>query len=127
MTPRPIQTPAGTLIDLFAGCGGGSLGFRKAGLRPVAAVEIDRDAADAYEANIGVRPIVKDIRKVKGEVRVPETRFALYHAAALYSWMRPPSTSRRRTRSRATTASDSGGGSPSGGCWWSERWGRCSL
>src|SRR5207302_3965538 len=33
----------------------------------VAAVEIHRDAADAYEANIGVRPIVKDIRKVKGE------------------------------------------------------------
>lgn len=56
-----------TVIDLFAGCGGGSLGFRKAGLAPVAAVELDEDAADAYESNIGVAPLVRDIRKVKGD------------------------------------------------------------
>lgn len=58
---------SGTLIDLFAGCGGGSLGFRRAGLRAVAAVELDSDAAEAYEANVGVRPLVNDIRKVTGE------------------------------------------------------------
>ena len=60
-------------------------------------------------------------------VRVPETRFALDHAAILYSWMSPPSTSRRRTWSRATSVSDPGGGSSIGGRWWRERWGRCSL
>lgn len=58
---------AGTLIDLFAGCGGGSLGFTRAGLRAVAAVELDADAAAAYEANLGVRPLTKDIRKVSGD------------------------------------------------------------
>ena len=58
---------SGTLIDLFAGVGGGSLGFAKAGLRAVAAVEIDLDAASAYQANIGVRPLAKDIRKVTGK------------------------------------------------------------
>lgn len=58
---------SGTLIDLFAGCGGGSLGFREAGLRAVAAVELDRDAAQAYEANVGIRPLTKDIRRVAGD------------------------------------------------------------
>lgn len=67
MTTFTSPTPSGTVIDLFAGCGGGSLGFMKAGLRAVAAVELDGDAADAYEANLGVRPIVRDIRGVKGE------------------------------------------------------------
>ncbi|WP_154675485.1 DNA cytosine methyltransferase [Parafrankia elaeagni] len=53
-----------TVVDLFAGCGGGSMGFRKAGFAPVAAVEIDDLAAAAYEANLGLRPIVRDIRDV---------------------------------------------------------------
>jgi DNA (cytosine-5)-methyltransferase 1 len=56
-----------TVIDLFAGCGGGSIGFKQAGFRVVEAVEIDTDAAEAYTANVGVKPIVRDIRKVKGE------------------------------------------------------------
>jgi hypothetical protein len=50
-----------------------------------------------------------------------------YHAAALYSWMRPSSTSRRRAWSRATSVFDPGGGSSIGGRWWRERWGRCLL
>jgi Cation transporter/ATPase, N-terminus len=49
------------------------------------------------------------------------------HAAALYSWMRPPSTSRRRTWSRAAPVAGLGGGSSIGGRWSKERWGRCSL
>ena len=60
-------------------------------------------------------------------LRVPETRFALDHAAILYSWMRPSSMSRRRTWSRSTSVSDPGGGSSIGGRWSKERWGRCSL
>lgn len=68
MTKSPKKAArSGTVIDLFAGCGGGSLGFIAAGLRPVAAVEINADAADAYEKNVGVRPLVQDIRKISGE------------------------------------------------------------
>lgn len=55
-----------TVVDLFAGCGGGSLGFRAAGLTPVAAVEIDPVAAASYEQNLGIAPIIKDIRQVPG-------------------------------------------------------------
>ncbi len=62
----------GSLIDLFAGCGGGSIGFAVAHLRPVAAVEIDANAADAYEENVGLRPLVKDIRKVDADELLSE-------------------------------------------------------
>jgi len=55
-----------TVVDLFAGCGGGSLGFRAAGFTPVGAVEIDPTAAASYEANLGFAPITRDIRKVPG-------------------------------------------------------------
>ncbi|WBB47435.1 DNA cytosine methyltransferase [Verrucosispora sp. WMMA2044] len=53
-----------TVVDLFAGCGGGSMGFKKAGFKTLAAIEIDVDAAAAFALNVGVKPIVKDIRDV---------------------------------------------------------------
>lgn len=56
-----------TVVDLFCGCGGGSMGFHRAGFQVVGAVEIDTDAAQAFALNIGVAPIVKDIRDVRGE------------------------------------------------------------
>ena len=42
-----------TLIDLFAGCGGMTLGFVNAGFEPVQAVEWDLYAAATYAANFG--------------------------------------------------------------------------
>jgi hypothetical protein len=47
------------------------------------------------QCEVGAGERVDDV--VVADVRVPETRFALDHAAILYSWMRPPSRSRRRT------------------------------
>ncbi|WBB96398.1 DNA cytosine methyltransferase [Solwaraspora sp. WMMA2059] len=56
-----------TVVDLFSGCGGGTMGFHRAGFRTVGAVEIDSDAAAAFTMNTGVAPIIKDIRDVRGE------------------------------------------------------------
>ena len=67
------MTGRATVVDLFAGCGGGSLGFRQAGFEVIGAVEIDQDAATAYEANVGVAPLVKDIRKVSGRTLLAGT------------------------------------------------------
>jgi DNA (cytosine-5)-methyltransferase 1 len=53
-----------TVVDLFAGCGGGSMGFKKAGFTVLAAVELDEAAATSFALNVGVNPLVKDIRDV---------------------------------------------------------------
>jgi len=53
-------------IDLFAGCGGTSIGLQKAGFDVRAAVEISRPAARNYELNVGLKPLIKDIRRVRG-------------------------------------------------------------
>lgn len=45
------------LVDLFAGCGGMTLGFRRAGFRSVLAVENDHAAASTYAANFGSRHV----------------------------------------------------------------------
>lgn len=61
MNPQP------TLIDLFSGCGGSSLGFKEAGFKIVAAVDIDHSACETYAMNVGVQPIEGDLRDVTGE------------------------------------------------------------
>ena len=56
-----------TAIDLFAGCGGFSLGFSQAGFDIQTAVEIDPDIAAAYRKNHpDTKMIVGDIRDVDG-------------------------------------------------------------
>ncbi|MEN6535459.1 MAG: DNA cytosine methyltransferase [Bryobacteraceae bacterium] len=52
-----------TAVDLFAGCGGFSLGIIQAGLDVLAAVEWDAVAAMTYMVNLGAYPI--DIRFVE--------------------------------------------------------------
>ncbi len=57
--PRPRRSSDGkaskdlTLIDLFAGCGGMTVGFQREGFVPVKAVEWDAHAAATYAANFG--------------------------------------------------------------------------
>jgi DNA (cytosine-5)-methyltransferase 1 len=63
-THRPTDLPPA--IDLFAGCGGTSLGLLAAGFDVRAAVEKDSVAASSYDDLVGVGPIVRDIRKVGG-------------------------------------------------------------
>jgi len=54
-----------TVIDLFAGAGGMSLGFARAGFAPVLAVESDTAAAETYRANFGDHVFSGDIADVK--------------------------------------------------------------
>lgn len=52
------------LIDLFAGAGGMSLGFRRAGFVPVLAVEKEEDFAATYRENIGDHVLTDDISEI---------------------------------------------------------------
>jgi DNA (cytosine-5)-methyltransferase 1 len=44
-----------TVIDLFAGCGGLSIGFKKAGFENLLAIEWDTSCCDTFKANINPR------------------------------------------------------------------------
>jgi len=54
-----------TLMDLFSGAGGFTLGFAQAGFVPVFSVEIDKDAASTYETNFGPHCLKDDINDIK--------------------------------------------------------------
>lgn len=57
-----------TAAELFSGGGGLAQGLRDAGVRPVAAVELDNYAADVFAANHpDVQIFRKDVREVTGE------------------------------------------------------------
>ncbi len=49
----PLVTTSPTMIDLFAGCGGMTVGFAAEGFEPVLAVEHDLHAAATYAMNFG--------------------------------------------------------------------------
>ena len=53
-----------TLIDLFSGAGGFTLGFTEAGFDPILAVEKEADFARTYEANFGAHVVVGDIAAI---------------------------------------------------------------
>lgn len=53
----------GRVVDLFCGAGGASIGFENAGFDVVAAVDNDSDAVEAYQENLGLRPLEADLRK----------------------------------------------------------------
>ncbi|MFW6122259.1 MAG: DNA cytosine methyltransferase [Petrotogales bacterium] len=53
-------------LDVFAGCGGLSLGIKKAGFRIGAAIEINPKASFVYGINHPGIPILQDIRDVSG-------------------------------------------------------------
>lgn len=58
-----------TCIDLFAGCGGFSLGLHRAGIRVLAAVDFDPKAVEVYRANFADTPHVlcADLTKLTPE------------------------------------------------------------
>ncbi len=57
-----------TVISLFAGCGGSSLGYRMAGYRELLAVEWDKAAVETFELNFpGVPTYSGDIHELSAE------------------------------------------------------------
>lgn len=64
-----------TVVDLFAGAGGLSEGFRQAGYRVLGGVEIDPDAAATYALNF------PEGRTITGDIREPLIRGAVLELA----------------------------------------------
>jgi len=68
MTPKKIWRA----VDLFAGCGGLTVGLKQAGFSVVGAVEKDPLAAKTYVSNHAeVKVINEDITKVKSSRLLP--------------------------------------------------------
>src|SRR5215211_7364029 len=61
--------PKFTVLDLFCGAGGLSLGLARAGLTTILAVDNNRAALQTYSANLGRHAIEQDLSK---EVTLPE-------------------------------------------------------
>lgn len=51
----PLEGTGPTVLELFAGCGGMALGFKRCGFQTTLAVEWDADACDSLRANISER------------------------------------------------------------------------
>lgn len=66
LTPKPPDAP--TVISLFAGCGGSSLGYSMAGFRELLAVEWDDNAVQTFRLNFPDVPVYHgDICKLSVE------------------------------------------------------------
>lgn len=55
LQPKPASAP--TVISLFAGCGGSSLGYSMAGFRELLAVEWDNNAVETFKLNFSEVPV----------------------------------------------------------------------
>lgn len=65
MVKRVKQSGSPTVIDLFCGCGGFSLGFERAGFRVVAALDSDPHAIHTYKRN---RPEMAEQAIIQGDL-----------------------------------------------------------
>jgi len=70
-------------VDLFAGCGGLSLGFERAGFRCVSAVELNEDARRSHELNFGKRKGSADYRAFS-DIKRTEPADAIAHLDPLF-------------------------------------------
>ena len=68
------RSKALTVIDLFAGAGGMSLGFKQAGFRGIFAVEREKDFAETYSANFGKHVDSRPIEEVVNDKKVQKLR-----------------------------------------------------
>ena len=57
-----------TIISLFSGCGGSSLGYKLAGFKELLAVDFDKNSVETFKLNFPNIPIwQKDIKEITGK------------------------------------------------------------
>ena len=61
----PREPCAPTVVSLFAGCGGSSLGYSMAGFREPLAVELDDNAVETFRLNFPDTPVF--VSRVHGD------------------------------------------------------------
>jgi len=94
-------------IDLFSGCGGLSLGLKRAGFTVVAAVEIDRKAQETYRLNhSAVRLYGQDIRELDPVTVLREVGLRPGQLDLLAGCPPCQGFSRLRTRNKRISVSD---------------------
>jgi DNA (cytosine-5)-methyltransferase 1 len=94
-------------VDLFSGCGGLSLGLKKAGFRVAAAVEIDRKAQETYRLNHSdVRLYGQDIRGLDPKTIMRETGLVPGELDLLAGCPPCQGFSRLRTRNKRVSVED---------------------
>lgn len=99
---RPLKA-----IDLFSGCGGLSLGLKKAGFTVAAAVEIDRKAQETYQLNHPtVRLYRQDIRELDPMMVLHEAGLKEGQLDLLAGCPPCQGFSRLRTRNKRTSEKD---------------------
>lgn len=60
--------PTALVYDFFSGCGGTSAGLKRAGMKPVMAIDFDKEAAATYQANFPTAKVFReDVRKLRTE------------------------------------------------------------
>lgn len=63
-----VQMVRLTVISIFAGCGGSSLGYQMAGFRELLAIDFDRNAVETFKLNFPEVPIwQQDIKEISGQ------------------------------------------------------------
>jgi DNA (cytosine-5)-methyltransferase 1 len=105
---RESYKPRLTAIDLFSGCGGLSLGLRRAGFTVCAAVEIEEKAQETYRLNHPeVRLYCKDIRKLSARAVLADLGLRSGRLDLLAGCPPCQGFSRLRTRNKKTAVADS--------------------
>ena len=93
------MTVGPSMIDLFAGCGGMTVGFAAEGSAPKLAVEWDLFAAATYAANFGeAHTYLRRHRRGQRTTRSPSRR--RHRRAAVPGVLQPGQQGRRRPRNK---------------------------
>jgi DNA (cytosine-5)-methyltransferase 1 len=105
--PKISKNLSHTALDLFSGCGGLSLGLKRAGFNVLAAIEIDAKAQETYQINHpDVELIMKDIQKVAARTLMRRLGLKAGELDLLAGCPPCQGFSRMRTKNKHTSTED---------------------